>query len=57
MMMEVLLEEVEHESTKVTVAFKNISIGVDPKDNETATDKSLEKLARYMENKRISEHK
>ncbi|MCY4780587.1 SRPBCC domain-containing protein [Sphingobacterium sp. UT-1RO-CII-1] len=51
MMMEVLLEEVEHESTKVTVVFKNIPIGIDPKENEIGTDQSLEKLTKYMENK------
>lgn len=57
MMMDVLLEEVEHECTKVTVVFKNIPIGIEPKDNKTGTDQSLEKLAHYMQNKRISEHK
>lgn len=50
MTMEVLLAETENNSTEVTIVFKNIPIGIDPKDNETGTEQSLEKLARYIEN-------
>ncbi len=49
MTMEVFLEEAENNSTKVTIVFKNIPIGIDPKDNETGTEQSLEKLARYVD--------
>jgi uncharacterized protein YndB with AHSA1/START domain len=49
MTMEVFLEESEKNSTKVTIVFKNIPIAIDPKDNETGTDQSLEKLARYVD--------
>lgn len=51
MMMEVFLEAVEDNSTKVTIVFKNIPTGVDPKDNETGTEQSLEKLAYYLQTK------
>jgi len=34
----------------VIIIFKNIPIGVDPKDNEAGTEQSLEKLAAYVEN-------
>lgn len=50
MIMEVFLEEFEFNSTKVTIIFKNIPIGVDPKDNEAGTEQSLEKLTNYIEN-------
>lgn len=50
MIMEVFLEEAEHDSTQVTIIFKNIPFGVDPKDNEAGTEQSLEKLARYFDN-------
>ena len=50
MIMEVLLEEVRTNATKVTILFKNIPTGVDPKDNEDGTEQSLEKLAEYIEN-------
>jgi hypothetical protein len=33
----------------VTIVFKNIPAGIDPKDNETGTEQSLEKLARYVD--------
>ncbi len=46
--MEVFLEEAEDDATKVTIVFKNIPAGVDPKDNEAGTAQSLEKLARYV---------
>ncbi len=49
MIMEVLLDEVENRATKITVIFKNIPTGVDPKDNETGTEQSLEKLEKYIE--------
>jgi len=48
MTMEVFLEEIENNSTKVTIVFKNIPTGIDHKDNETGTEQSLEKLARYL---------
>ena len=50
MTMEVSLETVENNLTKVTIVFKNIPTGIDPKDNETGTEQSLEKLARYLDN-------
>ncbi|MFA7445573.1 MAG: SRPBCC domain-containing protein [Flavobacteriaceae bacterium] len=50
MIMEVFLEENGNNSTKVTIAFKNIPIGIDPKDNEAGTEQSLEKLADYIDN-------
>lgn len=49
MTMEVFLEAVANNSTKVTIVFKNIPTGIDPKDNETGTEQSLEKLARYVD--------
>ncbi len=49
MKMEVFLEEIENNSTKVTIVFKNIPTGIDPKDNEAGTEQSLEKLARYVD--------
>lgn len=49
MTMEVFFENYENKSTKVTIVFKNIPTGIDPKDNETGTEQSLEKLARYIE--------
>jgi hypothetical protein len=48
MTMEVFLEASENNSTKVTIVFKNIPTGIDPKDNETGTKQSLEKLAYYV---------
>lgn len=48
MTMEVFLEAVANNSTKVTIVFKNIPTGIDVKDNETGTEQSLEKLARYV---------
>ena len=49
MIMEVFLEEVGSNATKVTIVFKNIPAGIDPKDNEAGTAQSLEKLTRYVE--------
>lgn len=40
---------VANNSTKVTIVFKNIPTDIDPKDNETGTEQSLEKLAHYVE--------
>jgi len=47
MLMEVTLES-EGSGTRVTMLFKDIPTGIDPKDNETGTELSLEKLARYV---------
>lgn len=49
MIMEVFLDAVENNSTRVTVVFKNIPVGINPKDNEVGTDQSLEKLAHYVD--------
>lgn len=46
---EVFLETVENNSTKVIIVFKNIPTGIDPKDNETGTEQSLEKLSRFLD--------
>ena len=35
--------------TTVSIAFKNIPLGIRPEDNEAGTQSSLEKLARYVE--------
>jgi uncharacterized protein YndB with AHSA1/START domain len=48
MIMEVYLQKSENNSTLVTIVFKNIPEGIDPKDNETGTEESLNKLALYM---------
>jgi len=48
MTMEVTFEP-EGPGTRVTIVFKNIPAGINPKDNETGTELSLEKLARYIE--------
>ena len=48
--MEVLLEVIDKNSTKVTIIFKNIPTGIAPKDNEEGTEQSLEKLANYITN-------
>ncbi|WP_316767933.1 SRPBCC domain-containing protein [Pedobacter frigiditerrae] len=49
MIMEVHLEAVDKNSTKVIIIFKNIPIGIDPKDNQDGTEQSLKKLAKYVE--------
>jgi uncharacterized protein YndB with AHSA1/START domain len=49
MTMEVYLEEVHENSTKVSIIFKNIPPGINPDDNEDGTEQSLEKLAKYLE--------
>ncbi|MCK9208390.1 MAG: SRPBCC domain-containing protein [Salinivirgaceae bacterium] len=51
MIMEVFFKTVENNSTKVTIIFKNIPTGIGPKDNETGTEQSLDKLARYVDKK------
>lgn len=51
MTMEVYLEMNGNNSTKVTIIFKNIPPGINPKDNETGTEQSLEKLALYIDKK------
>lgn len=47
MTMEVTFES-EGSGTRVTMFFKNIPTGINPKDNEKGTELSLEKLARYI---------
>jgi uncharacterized protein YndB with AHSA1/START domain len=49
MIMEVFLDELKQNTTKVTIVFRNIPPGINPKDNETGTQQSLEKLTRYLE--------
>lgn len=51
MTMDVILETLDNNSTKVTIVFKNIPPGIDPKDNEAGTEQSLDKLAYYVEKK------
>jgi len=51
MTMEVLLDKLDTNSTKVTIIFRNIPTGIDPKDNEDGTEQSLQKLAKYVESK------
>ncbi len=51
MIMNVSLEEVEKYVTKVTMVFEKIPPGIDPKDNESGTEQSLEKLAHYLTGK------
>lgn len=53
MIMEVQLNENDNNSTKVTIIFKNIPIGVDPKDNEDGTEQSLLKLADYINKNKV----
>lgn len=49
MTMEVHIDAVDRNSTNVTIIFKNIPTGIDPKDNQDGTEQSLKKLARYVE--------
>lgn len=51
MIMEIYLDEIETDSTKVTIIFKNIPVGIDPKDNEDGTAQSLKKLTEYIINR------
>jgi len=48
MTMEVRLETIDKNTTKVTIIFRNIPEGIDPSDNEDGTEQSLEKLADYV---------
>ena len=41
--------EAEQGGTTVTILFENIPPGIRPEDNETGTQLTLEKLARYVE--------
>ena len=49
MTMEVQFEKLSTNSTRVTIIFRNIPTGIDPKDNEDGTEQSLQKLAKYLE--------
>lgn len=51
MTMEVLFTNLDTNSTKVTIIFRNIPTGIDPKDNEDGTEQSLQKLKTYLEEK------
>lgn len=48
MTMESIMEVINSESTKLTVTFRNIPAGINPKDNEEGTEQSLQKLALYL---------
>jgi uncharacterized protein YndB with AHSA1/START domain len=48
MRMEVSLKELDSDTTEVTILFRNIPEGIDPKDNEAGTEQSLKKLANYL---------
>ena len=50
MLMEVTLDA-EANGTTVTIVFTNLPAGVRPEDNEAGTQSSLEKLARYVEDR------
>ncbi len=50
MIITVTLEE-RNGGTEVTIAFANIPPGIRPEDNDAGTRSSLEKLARYVEEK------
>jgi uncharacterized protein YndB with AHSA1/START domain len=50
MVMTVTLEEREG-GTEATIAFEHIPPGIRPEDNDAGTRSSLEKLARYVEEK------
>lgn len=52
MIMEVVLTPIET-GTRVTITFRNIPSGIRPEDNEAGTNSSLEKLARYVEERNI----
>lgn len=51
MTMEIQLERIDMNTTKVTIISKNIPPGVNPKDNEDGTEHSLQKLEKYLESK------
>jgi len=48
MIMEVTFEA-KDTGTRVTISFSNIPSGIKPEDNEAGTQSTLEKLARYVE--------
>jgi uncharacterized protein YndB with AHSA1/START domain len=51
MFMVVTFETTDGGSTRVTIWFENIPPGIRPEDNDAGTRSSLEKLARYAEQK------
>ena len=51
MIMEVQLYKIDTNLTKVTIIFRNIPTGIEPKDNEDGTEQSLQKLAKFIESK------
>src|SRR5690554_1586849 len=51
MTMQVQLDKLDTNSTKVTIIFRNIPTGIDPKDNEDGTEQSLQNLAKFIESK------
>ena len=51
MTMQVQLDKLDTNSTKVTIIFRNIPTGIDPKDNEDGTEQSLQKLTKFIESK------
>jgi uncharacterized protein YndB with AHSA1/START domain len=53
MIMDVMIEP-NGEWTTVTISFRNIPAGIDPKDNEAGTEQSLAKLAHYVEQQTTS---
>ena len=48
MVMEVDLNSLSESRTEVTITFKNIPVGIDPKDNHEGTEQSLNKLSKYL---------
>ena len=44
--------EPEGKATRVTMVFTNVPLGIKPEDNEKGTELSLEKLERYVREKR-----
>lgn len=45
--------EAEDGGTNVTISFQNIPAGIRPEDNEEGTQQTLEKLARYIEEREL----
>jgi uncharacterized protein YndB with AHSA1/START domain len=54
MTMTVTLEERE-DGIEVTLMYEHIPSGIRPEDNDAGTRSSLEKLARYMESRRVAD--
>lgn len=48
-MIMVVTFEAEDGGTAVSILFKDIPPGIRPEDNESGTQSTLEKLARYVE--------